>query len=534
MTIKDFYKQNPLRFMILILITVLEWTLPIVTTQLIMLETTAIQQQKFQQFLIINVISFMPFLFQYIIQGLHAFLLSKQQEEFNFHIRKRSVSHFYADQKEHSVAQIQNRLTNDLNQSQENYFAPFFSLIGGVINLVSVVVLLISLHWSLLLTIILMVAISLVLPKLLEKPLQNSMTKISKSNNQYLDCLEKWLNGLEELQRYFAGGKLFKVTNDAAKELEDAYVKQNGVSQLLSIINGLVSVSFSLILFLLAGYLFQAKIVAFGAITGVGNCNFYLRQSIQIIVSRYGQIKGSKTLNQEIAQTAAPVKKEQAEEVATPASLSTHDLSLQFPNGESLIFPDINIKSGEKVLLTGDSGAGKSTLFKLILGEIKPTSGQIIFKDKDGAVVNPDMSKIGYIPQDPVLFPVSIADNMTMFVDKLKSALPSLVEKVQLAGDIAKFDEGLNQKIDLNKLNISGGQRQKIVLVRALVHQSEIILIDEGTSAIDQQATMQILHEVKSTPATVIFIAHSFNEQMKQLFDREIHLVKNVNSNSKR
>ena len=534
MTIKDFYKQNPLRFMILILITVLEWTLPIVTTQILMLETTAIQQQKFQQFLIINVISFMPFLFQYIIQGLHAFLLSKQQEEFNFHIRKRSVSHFYADQKEHSVAQIQNRLTNDLNQSQENYFAPFFSLIGGVINLVSVVVLLISLHWSLLLTIILMVAISLVLPKLLEKPLQNSMTKISKSNNQYLDCLEKWLNGLEELQRYFAGEKLFKVTNDAAKELEDAYVKQNGVTQLLSIINGLVSVSFSLILFLLAGYLFQAKIVAFGAITGVGNCNFYLRQSIQIIVSRYGQIKGSKTLNQEIAQTAAPVKKEQAKEVATPASLSTHDLSLQFPNGESLIFPDINIKSGEKVLLTGDSGAGKSTLFKLILGEIKPTSGQIIFKDKDGAVVNPDMSKIGYIPQDPVLFPVSIADNMTMFVDKLKSALPSLVEKVQLAGDIAKFDEGLNQKIDLNKLNISGGQRQKIVLVRALVHQSEIILIDEGTSAIDQQATMQILHEVKSTPATVIFIAHSFNEQMKQLFDREIHLVKNVNSNSKR
>lgn len=528
MTIKDFYKQNPLRFMILILITVLEWTLPIVTTQLIMLETTAIQQQKFQQFLIINVISFMPFLFQYIIQGLHAFLLSKQQEEFNFNIRKRSVSHFYADQKEHSVAQIQNRLTNDLNQSQENYFAPFFSLIGGVINLVSVVVLLISLHWSLLLTIILMVAISLVLPKLLEKPLQNSMTKISKSNNQYLDCLEKWLNGLEELQRYFAGGKLFKVTNDAAKELEDAYVKQNGITQLLSIINGLVSVSFSLILFLLTGYLFQAKIVAFGAITGVGNCNFYLRQSIQIIVSRYGQIKGSKTLNQEIAKTAAPVKKEEAEEVATPASLSTHDLSLQFPNGESLIFPDINIKSGEKVLLTGDSGAGKSTLFKLILGQIKPTSGQIVFKDKDGAVVNPDMSKIGYIPQDPVLFPVSVADNMTMFVDKLKSALPSLVEKVQLAGDIAKFDEGLNQKIDLNKLNISGGQRQKIVLVRALVHQSEIILIDEGTSAIDQQATMQILHEVTSTPATVIFIAHSFNEQMKQLFDREIHLVKNV------
>ncbi|MBC6349226.1 ATP-binding cassette domain-containing protein [Lactobacillus melliventris] len=528
MTIKDFYKQNPLRFITLILTTILEWALPIVTTQLVMLETTAIQQQKFQQFLSITVISFIAFLFSYLIQGLNACLLSKQQEEFNFSIRKRSVSHFYADQKEHSVAQIQNRLTNDLNQSQENYFAPFFSLIGGVINLVSVVVLLISLHWSLLLTIILMVAISLLLPKLLEKSLQNSMTKISKSNNQYLDCLDKWLNGLEELQRYFAGGKLFKVTNDAAQELEDAYVKQNGITQLLSVINGLVSVSFSLILFLLAGYLFQTKMVAFGAISGVGNCNFYLRQSIQIIVNRFGQMEGTKTLNQEIAKTAAPVKKVQAEKVATPAEISTRDLSLQFPNGESLMFPDINVRSGEKVLLTGDSGAGKSTLFKLILGQIKPTSGQIVFKGKDGAAINPDMSKIGYIPQDPVLFPVSVADNMTMFVDKLKSALPSLVEKVQLAGDIAKFDDGLNQKIDLNKLNISGGQRQKIVLVRALVHQSEIILIDEGTSAIDQEATMQILREVTSTPATVIFIAHNFSDKMKKMFDREIHLVKNV------
>ena len=532
MTIKDFYRQNPLRFMILILTTVLEWALPIVTTQITMLLTTAIQQRKLHQFLLIIVISFVVFLSSYLIQGLNTFLLSKQQEEFNFHIRKRSVSHFYANQKEHSVAQIQNRLTNDLNQSQENYFAPIFSLIGGVINLESVVVLLISLHWSLLLTIILMVTISLSLPKLLEKPLQNSMTKISKSNNQYLDCLEKWLNGLEELQRYFAGGKLFKVTDDAAKELEDSYVKQNGITQLLSIINGLVSVSFSLILFLQAGYLFQVNLVAFGAITGVGNCNFYLRQSIQIIVSRYGQIKGSKTLNQEIAQTAAPVKKEQAEQVATPASLSTHDLSLQFPNGESLTFPDMDVKPGEKILLTGDSGAGKSTLFKLILGQIKPSSGQIIFKDKDVARINPDMSKIGYIPQDPVLFPVSIADNMTMFADKLKSALPQLVNKVELAGDIAKFDNGLNQKIDLNKLNISGGQRQKIVLVRALVHQSEIILIDEGTSAIDQKATMQILREVTSTPATVIFIAHNFSEQMKSLFDREIHLVKNVKAKS--
>ncbi|BDR60990.1 hypothetical protein KIM322_12510 [Lactobacillus xylocopicola] len=111
-------------------------------------------------------------------------------------------------------------------------------------------------------------------------------------------------------------------------------------------------------------------------------------------------------------------------------------------------------------------------------------------------------------------------------MDELKQSVPALVEKVQLAGDITKFNQGLDEQIDLNKLNISGGQRQKIVLARALAHQSEIILIDEGTSAIDQKATMEILKIVTATPATVIFIAHSFNAQMTQLFDREIHLEK--------
>ena len=78
----------------------------------------------------------------------------------------------------------------------------------------------------------------------------------------------------------------------------------------------------------------------------------------------------------------------------------------------------------------------------------------------------------------------------------------------------------------MDKLNISGGQRQKIVLARAKVHDSDIILIDEGTSAIDQKATMDILHNLLKSKATIVFIAHNFNTKMRELFDREIHLVK--------
>lgn len=85
------------------------------------------------------------------------------------------------------------------------------------------------------------------------------------------------------------------------------------------------------------------------------------------------------------------------------------------------------------------------------------------------------------------MFPGTIKQNITMFNNKLDNKVKKVVEEVRLDSDIKKFKNDVNTELDLNKLNISGGQRQKIVLARAKIHDSKIILIDEGTSAIDQK-----------------------------------------------
>lgn len=160
------------------------------------------------------------------------------------------------------------------------------------------------------------------------------------------------------------------------------------------------------------------------------------------------------------------------------------------------------------------------------MGELAPSAGKIIFENKDGNEINPDLKTIGYLPQDPVIFPASIKENITMFNNKLDNKVERSVEEVDLSADLQKFDEGINKKLDLDKLNISGGQRQKIVLARAQVHESDIILIDEGTSAIDQSGTIDILDKLLKSKTTIVFIAHNFTEEMHELFDREIHLIK--------
>ncbi|NRN89642.1 Protein glycosylation K [Lactobacillus helveticus] len=391
---------------------------------------------------------------------------------------------------------------------------------------VAALVALITVHWSLFVASVILDIFAYYVPKLVQKKMERATDNLSKQNKMYLNTLSQWFSGLAEIRRYFAGIKLFKVQEQAADKVEQAHVKQTAAQQEMIILNGVCNIVMQIILMAMTASLITKGLITFGAIMSVqnfaANISIGLRQMLQAI----SYMKSSHNLMNNISADTFEINVEKKHTTAAPATIATHDLALDFPNGESLRFPDLEINQGEKILLTGDSGAGKSTLFKLILGSIKPSKGKVEFKDKKGNVVNPDMTKIGYIPQDPNLFPGTIKDNITMFNNRLDQRVTQVIDEVNFATDIAKFKNGVNEKLNLDNLNISGGQRQKIVLARAKIHDADIILIDEGTSAIDQKATMNILQKLVKEKATIVFIAHNFNEGMRQLFDREIHLVK--------
>lgn len=454
------------------------------------------------------------------------YVIRIQEEEYNKILRNRLASHYFKDQKYHKISEVQNRMTNDLNLVKDNYFdwyiiVPFY---GSMF--VAALIALITIHWSIFLVSIVIDVISYYVPKLVQKKMETATNNVSKQNKQYLDVLEKWFSGLEELRRYFAGAKLFDVQNKAAGQIEDAHVKQTAAQQEMIILNGACSLVGQMILLTLTASLITKNIIIFGAIMSVQNFAANISIGLQQMLQALSFMKSSQDLMKKIGADAAEISDENSEVTETPVAIATKDLALSFPNGESLKFPDLKINQGEKILLTGDSGAGKSTLFKLILGAIKPSQGKVEFKNENGEVIKPDMSRIGYIPQDPNLFPGTIKQNITMFDNKLDERVNNVINEVNFAKDINKFKDGVNEQLDLDKLNISGGQRQKIVLARAKIHDSDIILIDEGTSAIDQKATMDILKNLVKSKATIVFIAHNFSEGMRKLFDREIYLKK--------
>lgn len=86
---------------------------------------------------------------------------------------------------------------------------------------------------------------------------------------------------------------------------------------------------------------------------------------------------------------------------------------------------------------------------------------------------------------------------------------------------------GINTYINWDQLNLSGGQRKKVVLARTKVYGSKLLLIDEGTSAIDEKATLKILKNILQGLETIVFIAHNWSKELHDLFDREIYLQDN-------
>lgn len=416
-------------------------------------------------------------------------------------------------------------MTNDLEMVRTNYFdwyiiVPFWGAL-----FVAALVALLTINWLIFLVSIVIDVISYFVPKLVQKKMEQATNNVSAQNKYYLDVLAKWFSELEELRRYFAGAKLFRVDKQASSKVEHAHVKQTSAQQQMIILNGICNLLGQIVLLSLTALLITKNLVIFGAVMSVQNFAANISIGLQQMIQAISYMKSSKDLMQQVDGDTIEVKSLNKGNDA-PVAFSTKNLTLNFPNGESLSFPDITINSGEKVLLTGDSGAGKSTLFKLILGDLKPSHGKVEFLNKAGKTIDPDMSREGYIPQAPNLFPGTIKDNITMFNNKLNDRVLSVVDEVNFSQDVQKFKDGVDEELNLDDLNISGGQRQKIVLARAKIHDSDIILIDEGTSAIDQKATMSILQKLVKSKATIVFIAHNLNEEMRQLFDREIHLTK--------
>lgn len=189
--------------------------------------------------------------------------------------------------------------------------------------------------------------------------------------------------------------------------------------------------------------------------------------------------------------------------------------NVQFSYTKDSHVSDVNmeIKKGEFAVVAGESGAGKSTSVKLLLGILKPDSGEIYLRTTDGKkhFLGKNSRKLfAYVPQGNLILSGTIRENIAFASETDNEEKIIKAAKIAQIWDfITTLDEGLDTEIGENGLGLSEGQAQRISIARALMYDAPVLLLDEATSALDSQTEAELLKAVKSmTDKTVIIVSH--------------------------
>lgn len=192
----------------------------------------------------------------------------------------------------------------------------------------------------------------------------------------------------------------------------------------------------------------------------------------------------------------------------------------------------LSIPNGQHVLVKGRIGCGKSTLLRLLMKYKVPQKGEIYFTGKPYKSLSPKLvrSVIGYVPQVPVLFNRSIYDNITYGMDGIsKKQVKEMLIEYGLQHIFDTFHEGIDANVGKNGSKLSGGQRQIVWILRVLLRNPMIVLMDEPTASIDDKTkdtVRQLLGQVMEK-RTVIMVTHddyleSFADRILEMKDGQI------------
>lgn len=207
-------------------------------------------------------------------------------------------------------------------------------------------------------------------------------------------------------------------------------------------------------------------------------------------------------------------------------SIVLDNVSFKYKNGEGNVIEKASFKinPGEIVAFVGPSGEGKTTLLKLLLGIMPVTEGGLFIEAADGEKIKISDSTrrfCSYVPQGINIFSGTIRENLTMAKSNVtEEDLCSVIRATHIDGLIQSLPEGLDTVINERGGNFSQGQLQRMAIARALIKDSEILIMDEATSALDADTESKVLQEIMVSNPMKICIITTHRASMLEYCDR--------------
>ena len=484
-----------------------------------------IDKTPFYQLALVSLLSFLVFIVFYcIFRYAHPKFLQTLSTSYKDLLFSKILRNNSSLVSEIGSGQVLSKLSNDLKSIEENYFDFYITLIDIGISFIGAIVLM--LWYSPVLT---MVAIALsILPLLVSIPASKEITRteknLSKENADFMEFMRDTLSGYFVIKSFHAESELEGRFHKENIKIEKAKFFRRFAEENINLLSTAASVVMRLGVFLFGAWLsLSNRHITPGIVLAFLQLLTFVIAPIEKIPSLFANRKAARSL---IAQTEElfyekPDEQEKIEINTLRSAIEVQNLSFSYENTEKALQAiSLTIHAGKKYAIVGASGSGKSTLFKLLTKYSNEYDGNILFDGIDlRNITYSSLSEIiSEVQQNVFVFHDSIYNNICLYKKISEEKFDYVIRKSGLSSLIQQ--KGKNFSCGANGSKLSGGEKQRISIARALLRNASVLLMDEASSALDEKTADEIMNSILDMPdITSLVITHRLNSTLLKKYD---------------
>jgi ATP-binding cassette, subfamily B, bacterial len=393
-------------------------------------------------------------------------------------------------------------------------------LFTSLVGIIFVMVYAFSVHWIIAPAYFLTVPVLGILSSVLSRRIKQIQKVIVAETTALAGSTTESLRNIELVKSLGLGKQEIERLNGTTRKILVLELKKVKYLRSLSFIQGTaVNLLRTSIMFLML-YLIYTRAITVGQFFSLFIYSFFIfgpLQELGNVINIYRETEASLNVYQDILKMPKEPKPVNPAPLRELKTLAFEHVTFQHRSASSPAVTDISFElhRGETVAFVGPSGAGKTTLVKLLVGLYQPQSGRLAYNGTPGDEIDLDglRTRIGFVTQDTQLFSGTIRENL-IFVNPSASDAECLdvLKKAACDSLLARADRGLDTLIGEGGVKVSGGEKQRLSIARALLRRPHLLVFDEATSSLDsltEEGIVETMREVAGGgDAMTVLIAH--------------------------
>lgn len=430
----------------------------------------------------------------------------------------------FEDQRSGETLSVLTKVRSDVEKFMNNFINILFGVIIGVVFVF--VYAAIFIHWSIPVAYLVGILVLTVITNYLSKKIKIIQKNIVGETTALAGSTTESLRNIELVKSLGLTRQEVSRLNKNTYKILGLELKKVKRIRSISFIQGtMVNTLRQVILFILMWLIFKDSMNA-GQLVTMQIFSFFVfgpLQEIGNILLSYREAEASLNNFHNLMQKAPEPEPANPRPLNNIETLAFQGVSFKHQTASQKAIDDIsfNVNVGETIAFVGPSGSGKSTLMKLLVGLYRPQEGKILYNGLDETEIHFDdlRKQIGFVTQDTNLFSGTIRENL-VFVNPAatETELHEVLEKASCTNLVKRAENGLDTMIGEGGLKLSGGEKQRLSIARALLRKPHLLIFDEATSALDsltEEEITETIREISSRKGQItILIAHRLSTIM--------------------